>query len=540
MSVTTRTYFAARGDVELRGLNQELGRTAIALDALLDFQASARNDGVALTILFNSVRPLFLEVAAPEDGAWFIDSGFASYVDMVFSAPVDRRAVVNGTFVWKWDGGEFDVLANSVVWTMQDRKARVLAPTLPSNYTGALTLSFGDLLGNDGERLREAQTLHYDITDVGAIKPQPGASAVSRTLVTGRLEMGRLVVAKGQNADAMIQTFIRLKRLENEQIAKVIQVAGPNATIEIFLLWWKATSPRVMSIAPRSSGTLASESPPTAVLIQFDQPVPNPEDYAWFDGVAVSDVAFTVAQVDAVGRQWIITKSGGLFATDGQHTLLVDGIPNEYGDLPGTPMLFSWQVLPLTPATGSGGPGVASVQASWKFDTLTTASNPGAKKFRLDNATLASATNIYLNDTTNENFDVGTLMGFLAIGDRIYVQQKDDATRAALFIVTAPPVDNTGWWTIPVGVLNSGTLYQNVQDCGFVISFSGTGSLAAYQLTSEKNAVSGYAGLDSGGIVQPQVQFVAAGLLAARPAPSIPGRIYFSTDTKKFSIVMPV
>lgn len=61
-----------------------------------------------------------------------------------------------------------------------------------------------------------------------------------------------------------------------------------------------------------------------------------------------------------------------------------------------------------------------------------------------------------------------------------------------------------------------------------------------YQLRIERNAVSGYAGLDTGGIVEPQVQFLRAGLLASRPSPSIPGRLYYSTDTKRVSVVMDI
>lgn len=111
------------------------------------------------------------------------------------------------------------------------------------------------------------------------------------------------------------------------------------------------------------------------------------------------------------------------------------------------------------------------VSASWKFSTTTTAADPGSKNFRFDNATLASVTNIYVNDTTVVGFDSSTLMGFLAIGMRIYIQQKDDPTKAALFQLTGSPTDNTGWWTIPVIVVSSATLPGNGKECAFFFRF---------------------------------------------------------------------
>jgi len=114
--------------------------------------------------------------------------------------------------------------------------------------------------------------------------------------------------------------------------------------------------------------------------------------------------------------------------------------------------------------------GVASVGASWKFNTSTAAADPGSKKFALDNASLALATALYVNDTTNENFDFSTLAAFIANGTRVYIQQKDDATRAALYAITGSGTDNGGWWSFPISMIaNGGVLFQNNTDCGFVL-----------------------------------------------------------------------
>ena len=40
----------------------------------------------------------------------------------------------------------------------------------------------------------------------------------------------------------------------------------------------------------------------------------------------------------------------------------------------------------------------------------------------------------------------------MSSGNKIYVQQFEDATKAQLWSVTSDPTDNTGWWTIPVSL----------------------------------------------------------------------------------------
>jgi len=469
MATVTRSFYAARGDYALHGLNLEFSRVPLTLDAVIDFQASRRNDGVQLSLFYTPDRPLFLQVAAPEDGSWFLKNGFASNIDLIFSAPVDKASITSGTFTWRWSGGESAVGTGSITYLESDRQLRIPAPTLPLDYMGSLVLTFADVDSAETDPLSEVVSLHFDITEAGSIKAQPGASAFTRPTVTGYLGVGRLVVPFGQNVEQMVRTYLEQKSLDKEKILKVVQLEGSNKTLEIFLLWWQTTSPKVLSITPRSSGTIVSESPPSSILLQFDQPVPNPADYFEFDGVDGTDVAFTVDQLDNTGRQWRITKAGGLFATDGQHTLKIIGLPNVYGELAGPPMLFSWQVQPLMGGTSNSG---ASVSGSWKFDTSIVVADPGNKKFRVNNATLASVTQIYFNDTTVLGFDASTILGFLNTGDRIYVQQKNDASMAALFVVTAPATDNTGWWTVPVMVLKSGTLYQNAAECAVVIAFS--------------------------------------------------------------------
>lgn len=121
---------------------------------------------------------------------------------------------------------------------------------------------------------------------------------------------------------------------------------------------------------------------------------------------------------------------------------------------------------------GTGGG--AAVQLSWRFSTTITEANPGSKRLRFDNATPASVTKIFVNDTTNNNFDASALLNALSSGDRIYVQESTDAT--AFFLATVTGVtDNTGWFTIDVTPLTVGALPSNNKDVGVLLIFGGGG-----------------------------------------------------------------
>ena len=113
--------------------------------------------------------------------------------------------------------------------------------------------------------------------------------------------------------------------------------------------------------------------------------------------------------------------------------------------------------------------GGASVSLPWKFSTNTTEADPSSKFFRLNNSVLSAVTEIYVNDFTNNNIDSSFILSALEIGDNIYIQQNDDATKVVLFSVSAATIDNTGWFTIPVEYETGGDLFDNNKECGWVL-----------------------------------------------------------------------
>ena len=112
----------------------------------------------------------------------------------------------------------------------------------------------------------------------------------------------------------------------------------------------------------------------------------------------------------------------------------------------------------------------------WRFSTNTnTGVDPGNSRFRYNNASPILVTDISLDDETRSGFDVGNILGQLKSGDRLYIQQKDNALQAQLFQVTASATDSVGYWNIPVSALQVGLLPGNNKDCGVVLLFTAGG-----------------------------------------------------------------
>lgn len=89
---------------------------------------------------------------------------------------------------------------------------------------------------------------------------------------------------------------------------------------------------------------------------------------------------------------------------------------------------------------------------TWKFDNVITAQPPTQQgKFRFNNINPAAATEIYLHEVTSIDMkDTSNFIRAFESGDRLYIQQRNDATRWARFTIGIAPIDNGDWWTIQV------------------------------------------------------------------------------------------
>jgi hypothetical protein len=95
-------------------------------------------------------------------------------------------------------------------------------------------------------------------------------------------------------------------------------------------------------------------------------------------------------------------------------------------------------------------------QGQWRFDdTLTTMADPGSGKVRGNNASVASMTAIALSALTWDNVDVSRFLRALSTNDGLYIQDRDDSTVWVRFSLSAPPIDHTTWFELPVTYINN-------------------------------------------------------------------------------------
>ena len=132
-----------------------------------------------------------------------------------------------------------------------------------------------------------------------------------------------------------------------------------------------------------------------------------------------------------------------------------------------SPTTASWQNL--------GATGGASLAAQYRFDTSIVEADPGNGDFRMDNAIPASVTELFVSSTTDNGNDFNTILSLVGVGDQVYIQQDNDATKFVLLNVTAN-VDNTGWWSIAGTIAASGTIFDNNAKCHILILLGGSGA----------------------------------------------------------------
>jgi hypothetical protein len=80
----------------------------------------------------------------------------------------------------------------------------------------------------------------------------------------------------------------------------------------------------------------------------------------------------------------------------------------------------------------------------------TTDSDPGAGLVKFDNATPASATFLYIDDSTSDGVDLSTLFASFGAAGFIKIQSVADAGEWAIFKWAVAPTDGTGYWKFAV------------------------------------------------------------------------------------------
>jgi len=161
-----------------------------------------------------------------------------------------------------------------------------------------------------------------------------------------------------------------------------------------------------------------------------------------------------------------------------------EGAPTALGEKPDADQLdlptFTTTVKGFVPAPGASSglflrddgvfatPTGLALSLTWRFETSIVMAAPGNTRFRMNSATPASVTALAVDDQTRDNVDASTILNNLVSGDAILIQQVNDATKYVVLDVVLS-TDNVGWFQIDVTVADSGVIFDNNQDCVFII-----------------------------------------------------------------------
>lgn len=104
---------------------------------------------------------------------------------------------------------------------------------------------------------------------------------------------------------------------------------------------------------------------------------------------------------------------------------------------------------------------VAAVGLAYKWDSGTSAGDPGAGRVRGNNATLASITNLYINPA-DAYADVSAYISSWIVGDDIMLTKVAAQANRVIFRVAGAPALGSGYYTVPVTLVSAaGTLTNN-------------------------------------------------------------------------------
>ena len=141
----------------------------------------------------------------------------------------------------------------------------------------------------------------------------------------------------------------------------------------------------------------------------------------------------------------------------------------------------------LIGSTGVQGPqgNFGGATFDYTFDTTITASDPGTGNIRFNNATLSSATAMYIDASNDASTDISTFLNTIddstsTIKGHFRISKKADASAFALYTITSL-TNNTGWFTVNASYVSGNSTFANLDD--IIVTFARTGDKGDTGLT---------------------------------------------------------
>jgi len=121
-------------------------------------------------------------------------------------------------------------------------------------------------------------------------------------------------------------------------------------------------------------------------------------------------------------------------------------------------------------SSSGGGGGSISMESRWLTTILPP---PGTRRVNGNNLTQSAITEIYIDKTSLNNVQIGTILLSAVAGDQFYIQEKADDGSAILFELTADPSDNVAYVTYTGTVVDILGDLGNNQDVVMILFYSG-------------------------------------------------------------------
>lgn len=109
------------------------------------------------------------------------------------------------------------------------------------------------------------------------------------------------------------------------------------------------------------------------------------------------------------------------------------------------------------PEGPQGEPGQSFTTFEYMFDTGTT-EPAGSANIRFDSATYSAVTKVWVHEITSLGKDNANAFTLIDTNHRLFIQDKDDATKYVSFNVSATPIDKGAYWEFPVTFRSQGTV----------------------------------------------------------------------------------
>lgn len=125
-------------------------------------------------------------------------------------------------------------------------------------------------------------------------------------------------------------------------------------------------------------------------------------------------------------------------------------------------------------ATGAQGPaGTSTSFYKYNANIASTAPPPPNGTIRWSNATQTLSGELYVNMITSDNVDIDIFLALLGVGDTLIIQDQNLSNNYQKWEVSGTPVNNSGYWTLPVTLVSSTFSFTGGQNIILAISLKG-------------------------------------------------------------------